>query len=121
MNIKNNQIMKEIKAFVKPFRVNDIVHRLIDSGFPNITISMAEGTGNFHNDDPNISTFFSISESQVAKIEIVCKKNDMDKIVAIISEHGRTGNPGDGIIYVSNVDKAFKVKTGTVITLDDVD
>ena len=110
--------MKEIKAFVKPFKVNDIFHHLLEAGFPNLTVSMAEGTGNLENSDPSVSTQFSITDSQVAKIEIVCKKENVDKIVAIISEQGRTGNPGDGLIYISDVEKAFRVKTGMDIRLD---
>lgn len=75
--------MKEIKAFVKPFKVNDIVHHLLEARFPNLTVLMAEGTGTLENSDPSVSTHFSITDSQVAKIEIVCNKNDVDKIVAI--------------------------------------
>ncbi|MBU3928632.1 MAG: P-II family nitrogen regulator [Bacteroidetes bacterium] len=104
--------MKEIKAFVKPFKVNDIIYHLLEAGFPNLTVLMAEGTGNLESEDTSVSTHFSITNSQVAKIEIVCNKNDVDKIVSIISEQGRTGNPGDGIIYVSEVGKAYRVKTG---------
>lgn len=104
--------MKEIKAFVKPFKVNDIFHHLLEAGFANLTVSLAEGTGHFQSEDTSVSTHFSITNSQVAKIEIVCNKIDMDKIVSIISEQGRTGNPGDGIIYVSDVGKAYRVKTG---------
>lgn len=104
--------MKEIKAFVKPFKVNDIVHQLMDAGYPNITISMAEGTGNFQNDDPSISTHFSISDSPVAKLEIVSNKEDVEKIISIITEQGRTGNSGDGLIYISDVEKTYRVKTG---------
>lgn len=104
--------MKEIKAFVKPFKVNEIFHHLLEAGFPNLTVSMAEGTGNLDNSDPSVSTQFSITDCQVAKIEIVCKKENVDKIVAIISEQGRTGNPGDGIIYVSDVENIYRVKTG---------
>jgi nitrogen regulatory protein P-II 1 len=48
----------------------------------------------------------------VAKIEIVCNDSDVTKIIEIISMKGRTGNPGDGIIYVSGVEKAVRVKTG---------
>jgi nitrogen regulatory protein P-II 1 len=110
--------MKEIKAFVKPFKVNDIFHHLLEAGCPNLTVSLAEGTGNLENSDPSISSQFSITDSQVAKIEIVCKKENVDKIVAIISEQGRTGNPGDGLIYISSVEKAFRVKTGMDIRLD---
>lgn len=104
--------MKEIKAFIKPFKVNDILNQLMEAGYPNLTVSMAEGTGNFKGNESSISTHFSITDSKVAKIEIVCQETDVDKIIAIISEYGRTGNPGDGIIYVSGVEKAVRVKTG---------
>jgi nitrogen regulatory protein P-II 1 len=104
--------MKAIKAFVKPFKVNDIFHHLLEAGFPNLTVSMAEGTGNFKSEESYLSTHFSITDSKVAKIEIVCNDLDVEKIVGIISSYGRTGNPGDGIIYVSDVDKVYKVSTG---------
>lgn len=104
--------MKEIKAFVKPFRVNDILEHMMAAGFPNITVSMAEGTGNFKSEESSLSTHFSITDSKVAKIEVVCNDIDVERIVGIISSKGRTGNPGDGIIYVSDVDKVYKVSTG---------
>jgi nitrogen regulatory protein P-II 1 len=104
--------MKEIKAFVKPFKVNDILNHLLEAGYPNITVSMAEGTGNFKGDESSLSTHFSITDSKVVKIEIVCNDSDVEKIVSIISSNGRTGNPGDGIIYVSEIQKVYKVGTG---------
>ena len=42
----------------------------------------------------------------------IITKEDVAKIIAIISEQGRTGNPGDGLIYVSDVEKVYRVKTG---------
>ncbi len=104
--------MKEIKAFVKPFKVNDILNQLLQAGYPNITVSMSEGTGNFKSDESTLSTYFSITDSKVAKIEIVCNDSEVENIVNIISTKGRTGNPGDGIIYVSEVEKVYKVRTG---------
>ena len=104
--------MKEVKAFVKPFKVNDILNQLLQAGYPNITVSLAEGTGNFKSDESTLSTRFSITDSKVAKIEIVCNDIDVDKIVSIISDMGRTGNPGDGIVYVSEIQNVYKVKTG---------
>jgi nitrogen regulatory protein P-II 1 len=106
------KIMKEIKAIVKPFKVNDILNQLLEAGYPNLTVSMAEGTGNFKDTESSISTHFSITDSKVAKIEIVCNDTDVNKIIEIISQQGRTGLPGDGIIYVSDVEKAIRVKTG---------
>lgn len=119
MLINNKKIfMKEIKAFVKPFKVNDILNQLKLDGFPNITVSMAEGTGNFEGDESSISTYFSITDSKVVQIEIVCNDSDVEKIVSIISNKGRTGNHGDGIIYVSEIQKVYKVKTGLESTVD---
>lgn len=104
--------MKEIKAFIRPNKVNDIVHHLKDAGFENITISLAEGTGKFQDDDAFVSQKFSITDSEVAKLELVVNKNDVEKVVHIIAEQGKTLNPGDGLIYISNVEKVYRVKTG---------
>ena len=104
--------MKELKAFVKPFKVNDVLRELLDAGFPNLTVSLAEGTGNFQSEDASLSMHFIHTNSKVAKIEIVCNNNDVDKIITIISTFGKTGNSGDGIIYVSDVEKAIRVRTG---------
>lgn len=104
--------MKEIKAFVRPNKVNGIVQQLKDNGFENMTISSAEGTGKFQDDKAFVSHIFSIIDSPMAKIEMVVKKDKVDTIVSIISEYGKTLHSGDGILYVSNVEKAYRVKTG---------
>lgn len=104
--------MKEIKAFVRPNKVNEIVHHLKDAGFENMSISSAEGTGKLQDEDAFVSQKFSITDSEVAKLELVVGKNDVDKVVHIISEQGKTLNPGDGIIYVSDVNQVYRVKTG---------
>ena len=104
--------MKEIKAFVKIFKANEILYQLVNAGFPNITVSESEGTGTFKSEDKSEFTRFSITNSKIAKIEIVCNDNDADKIIAIILEFGKTGNPGDGLIYVSEIQKVYKVNIG---------
>jgi nitrogen regulatory protein P-II 1 len=102
--------MKEIKAIVKPFKVNDIINQLLEAGYPNITVHLSEGTGNFKNNDSSISMHFSITDSKVAVIGIICRDEEVDEIVEIISSIGRTGNPGDGLITVSDVQRAIRVK-----------
>lgn len=109
--------MKELKAVVKPFKVNDILNQLLDAGYPNITVSLAEGTGNFKDADSTLSTHFSITDSKVAVIGIICKDDEVEMIVDIISSNGRTGNPGDGIITVSDVQRAIRVKNGENLIL----
>ncbi|RLD36725.1 MAG: P-II family nitrogen regulator [Bacteroidetes bacterium] len=104
--------MREIKAYIRPNRVNEIVHHLKDAGFENITISVAEGTGKLQAENAFVSQKFSITDSEIAKLEMVVKKKNVKSIVHIISKYGKTLNPGDGIIYVSRVEKAYRVKTG---------
>ena len=104
--------MKEIKALVKPFRVDDIITDLIKAGYPNLTVTLSEGTANQKDTQTNMQTYFSITTNKVAKIVIVCNDDEVEKIVSIISLKGKTGNPGDGIIYVTNVETVYSVKTG---------
>ena len=108
--------MKEIKAFIKPTRVQQVVTALNESGFDCITISNAEGTGSHKRQDAFPSLEFKFTDSKVVKLELVCQKEHTEKVVQIISESGRSPEKGDGIIYVSNVEQAYKVKTGEVIT-----
>lgn len=105
-------MMKEIKAFVRPNKVNEIVHHLIDNDFENITLSSAEGTEKLQDENAFVSQKFSVTDSPMAKIVMVIEKAKVNTVVSIISEYGKTLNPGDGIIYVSNVEKAYRVKTG---------
>ena len=104
--------MKEIKAFVRPNKVNEIVHHLKDNDFENITLSSAEGTEKLQDENAFVSQKFSVTDSPMAKIVMVIEKAKVNTVVSIISEYGKTLNPGDGIIYVSNVEKAYRVKTG---------
>jgi nitrogen regulatory protein P-II 1 len=104
--------MKEIKAFIRPNKVNEIVHHLKEAGFENMTISSAEGTGKLQDEKAFVSQKFSITDSEVAKIELVVNKNDVALVVQIISECGKTINPGDGLIYVSDVNLVYRVKDG---------
>ena len=103
--------MKEIKAFVRPERLADIVEHLRKEGFCCLTVFKGEGTGHYSDKSkewPSLDHPFL--HSQVAKIEIVTSPKKADKILKIIHEYGKTGNPGDGLIYMTDVTKAVRVK-----------
>ncbi|MCD6566467.1 MAG: P-II family nitrogen regulator [Bacteroidales bacterium] len=104
--------MKEIKAFIRPNKVNGIVQQLKDNGFENMTISSAEGTGKLQRENASVSQKFSITDSEIAKLEIVAEDKNVESICSIICEYGCTINPGDGLIYISDIEKVYRVKTG---------
>ncbi|WP_236980043.1 P-II family nitrogen regulator [Membranihabitans maritimus] len=107
--------MKEIKAFIKPKKVQIIVEALRDVGFKSVTLSKGEGTGTHKNKDASPSLDFYFTDSPVVKLELVCQNEEMDKAVQLICGKAQTSEPGDGIIYVSEIEDAFRIKTGKSI------
>jgi len=109
--------MKEIKAFVRPDRLADIVEHLRKEGFCCMTVFKGEGTGHFSDKSkewPSLDHPFL--HSKVVKIEIITTRGKTEKAIRIIHEQGKTGYPGDGLIYLTDVSKAVRVKDLTVDT-----
>ncbi|MCM4173977.1 P-II family nitrogen regulator [Arenibacter sp. TNZ] len=104
--------MKEIKAFIKPNRIQKVIDALTDNGFKSMTLSQAEGTGAFKSKGARPSLDFHVTDSPVVKLELVCQNEESQAAIEIIVKNSKTDEPGDGIIYVSNVEDAFQIKTG---------
>lgn len=107
--------MKEIKAFIKPKRVQVVVESLRDAGFESITLSKGEGTGAYKSKNAAPSLDFHFTDSPVVKLELVCQDEESGQVVQLISEKARTPEPADGLIYVSDVVDAYRIKTGESI------
>lgn len=104
--------MKEVKAFVRTSRLALIVSELKKNGFDNLTLNTCEGTGGYQNEEASPSLRFHITDREIVKLELVCANDDVDIIVQIITLHGKTHEPGDGIVYVSSIEQAIKIKNG---------
>ena len=107
--------MKEIKAFVKLKRVEIIVEALRNAGFESVTLSKGEGTGAYKHDDASPSLDFHFTDSPVVKLELVCQNEEVVKAVQLICGKARTDEPGDGLIYVTGIEDAYRIKTGQSI------
>lgn len=119
-NPKNTKMMKEIKAFIKPKRVQVVVESLRDAGFESVTLSKGEGTGAHKDPDASPSLDFHFTDSPIVKLELVCQNEEMDKAVQLICGKAQTPEPGDGIIYVSEIEDAYRIKTGKSIKRFDM-
>jgi nitrogen regulatory protein P-II 1 len=107
--------MKEIKAFIKPKRAQVVIEALSEAGFQSMTISQAEGTGAHKTKGASPSLDFHITDSPVVKLELVCQNEEVDKAVQMIIGKAKTTEPGDGIIYVTEIVNAYRIKTGESI------
>jgi nitrogen regulatory protein P-II 1 len=109
--------MKEIKAFIKPNRVEQVVDTLKENGFESVTLSKGEGTGAYKREDAAPSLDFHFTDSPVVKLELVCHNEVVEKVIKLICEKARSADPGDGIIYVTDINEAYRVKTGEYLHL----
>ena len=106
-----SNIMKEITAFIRPEKLNAVAEYLKKEQYCCFTVFQGEGVGDYT--DPKTefpSLDFPFLHNKVVKIEIVCNKDDVSKIINIIKTHAQTGEKGDGLIYVSNVESRLRIR-----------
>lgn len=105
--------MKEIKAFIRPRSLSKVYEALRKEGHSCLTVFEGEGTGKYTEIDKEWpSLTFPYLHSKVIKLEMVCKKENLAQIVKIIYENATSGKSGDGLIYVSDVEDAIRVRDG---------
>lgn len=106
--------MKEIKAIIQPFMLEHVLHALADiSELPGVTVSPVTGWGKARGQGASEAT--REGEHRLAKktkLEIVVSDALAPQVVEAISASARTGNVGDGKIFVSDVQDAIKIRTG---------
>jgi len=105
--------MKEIKAYIRLSRVDDVIQALRHTGAPGITVTRVHGVG--YGYEPYVFTLApsEIKKTpQVAKLEVVCEDRCADEAARVIVENARTGDPGDGIVFITPVERAVKIRTG---------
>ena len=104
--------MKEVKAIIQPFMLEQVLETLrrID-GLPGITVSEVRGFGRTRGRTAHEQNDV-IHYVKKAKIEIVVSDDLVEPVVQAIQEHARTGNLGDGKIFVYEVADVIRIRTG---------
>lgn len=105
--------MKKIEAIVRVEKLDVVKRALEKSGYPGMTILTVEG----HGKQKGLVQQFRGREYKVdllpkRKIEIVAKDEEVERILTTIMEVARTGEIGDGKIFVSSVHQALRIRTG---------
>lgn len=105
--------MKEIKAIVRKERLQDVVTALRNEGVPRLTILHVHSLGSGVDPEHYRMSFEEGGAfTEKARIELVCRATDVDRLIAAIRREARTGHRGDGVIFVTHVDRAVKIRTG---------
>ena len=106
--------MKEIKAIIRPNKLPQLRKSLLSlPGFPSMTISQAEGCSAPSRHGPPVSIKDELTDySPKMRIEIVAPDDVAEAIFQRITEVAQTGHYGDGLVWITEVEKAaFVFKT----------
>ena len=104
--------MKEIKAIIQPFLLSKVVEALKEiEGLPGVTVSEVHGFGRAQGSSGTVlkGTVEYVNKS---KLEVVVPDGLAERVIQIVREHAHTGNPGDGKIFVLEVDDVIRIRTG---------
>lgn len=108
--------MKEIKAYVQRSRVSRVVDKLEEAGAPGITIVEIHPVGYGYEPNYFVTAFENAIKRYrhlaIVKVEVVCADRDVDRLTGVIADECRTGDPGDGMIFVSDIATAIRIRDG---------
>ena len=105
--------MQLITAIVKPFKIDDVKDALKAAGIQGITVSEVRGFGR---QGGHTETYrgaeYKIDFVPKVRLEIVVDNSEVDRVVEAIKAAASTGKIGDGKIWVTNVDRIIRIRTG---------
>jgi len=109
--------MKKVEVIIKPFKLEDVKDALADIGITGMTVSEVKGYGR----QKGHSELYRGSEYLVDflpknKVELIVGDEQVDQVVNTIVAAARTGKIGDGKIFVSDIEKAIRIRTGETDT-----
>ena len=105
--------MKRIDAYIRHEAFEPIRTELLEKGFPSLSISEVKGSGR----QKGVVEHYRGSTLTVnvrPKLQLMIVVDDADKslVVETILKHARTGEVGDGKIFVANIEEAIRIRTG---------
>lgn len=105
--------MKKIEAIVKPFKLEDVKDALTEAEITGMTVSEIKGYGRQQgHTELYRGAEYVVDFLPKIKIEVVVNDDLVSKVVDIIKESAKTGKIGDGKIFVTNVERAVRIRTG---------
>ncbi|MFM7452653.1 MAG: P-II family nitrogen regulator [Cyanobium sp. M30B3] len=105
--------MKKVEAIIRPFKLEDVKIALVNAGIVGMTVSEVRGFGRQKGQVERYrGSEFTVEFLQKLKLEIVVDDDKVDTVVSAIQDAARTGEIGDGKIFVSTIDSVIRIRTG---------
>jgi nitrogen regulatory protein P-II 2 len=105
--------MKLITAIIKPFKLEEVRSALTDLGLQGMTVTEVKGYGRQKgHTEIYRGAEYTVSFLPKLKIEVVVPSNEVEKAVNAIRASAKTGQIGDGKIFVTPVEHTLRIRTG---------
>jgi len=104
--------MKKIEAIIRPFKLDEVKEALVEEGVRGLTISEVRGYGRQKGHTETYrGSEYRIEFIPKIKIEVVVEDDSVDKVVDAILKTAKTGQVGDGKIFISSVSEVIRIRT----------
>ena len=105
--------MKKIEAIIRPFKLEDVKIALVNSGIVGMTVSEVRGFGRQKGKVERYrGSEFTVEFLQKLKVEVVVEDEKVNSVIDAIAEAAKTGEIGDGKIFITSIDSVVRIRTG---------
>jgi nitrogen regulatory protein P-II 1 len=107
--------MKKIDAIIRPHKLDEVHDALLEAGFGGLTVTEVKGYGRQKgHTEIYRGAEYKIEFVPKLKLELVCSDSKAEQAISIILKNAKTGEVGDGKIFVQSVEEVIRVRTEEV-------
>jgi nitrogen regulatory protein P-II 1 len=108
-----SKTLKKIEAIIRPFKLDEVKIALVNAGVVGMTVSEVRGFGRQKGQTERYrGSEYTVEFLQKLKVEIVVEDDQAETVVDKVVAAARTGEIGDGKIFVTPVDEIIRIRTG---------
>ncbi len=108
-------MLKLVTAIVKPFKLEDVKAALKAAGVQGMTVTEAQGFGRQGgHTEMYRGTEYQVDFNPKVKVEVLCDAAVAEHVAEALVGAGRTGKIGDGKVWVTDVDRVVRIRTGEI-------
>lgn len=105
--------MKKIEAIIRPFKLDELKLALVNAGIVGMTVTEVRGFGRQKGQTERYrGSEYTVEFLQKLKVDIVVEDDQVDMVVEKVITAARTGEIGDGKIFISPIDSIVRIRTG---------
>ena len=107
--------MKKVEAIIRPFKLEDVKVSLVNAGIVGMTVSEVRGFGRQKGQVERYrGSEFTVEFLQKLKVDVLVEDDQVESVVNAITEAAKTGEIGDGKIFISSIESVVRIRTGDI-------